>query len=80
MELQEFIKNFAAQLEETDVNELSAETVFRDLEEWSSMSALSIMAMVIDVYNVALSAQDVRKSRTIEDLFNIVKAKSDSNE
>ena len=40
MDLQDFINNFAEQFDETDVNEFSAETAFKELEEWSSQHAL----------------------------------------
>lgn len=75
MELTEFIENFASQLDDTDASEIKAETLFHDLDEWSSLSALSIIAMVDEEYDVILNGDDLTKSKTIEDLFNIVKAK-----
>lgn len=80
MELNDFVLNFAKQFEDTDVVEFTPTTEFHELDEWSSLMGLSIMAMVSDVYNIAISANDVRKSKTIEDLFNIVKAYAESNE
>lgn len=76
MELKDFIQNFADQFEDTDASEFKAETVFRDLDEWSSLLALSIIAMVDEEYNVTLKGEDIRNSFTIEDLFNVVKAKA----
>ena len=73
MDLQKFIENFAAQFENVDVSELTAETKFRNLEEWSSLLALSIIAMVDEEYDVVIKGDDIRKSETIEDLFNAVK-------
>ena len=46
MEIKEFVENFAAQFDETDASVFTAETRFRDLEEWSSLIGLSIIAMV----------------------------------
>ena len=57
MTLIEFIQHFAEQFEETEANDLSPETVFRDNDEWSSLLALSVMAMVDEEYNVQLSAK-----------------------
>jgi acyl carrier protein len=73
MNLQEFIEKFAEQFEETDAGEFKADTKFRELEEWSSIIALSLIAMVDDEYGIAIKGDDVRKSQTIEDLFNIIK-------
>ena len=75
MELKEFIQNFANQFDDTDVNEFKADTVFKQLDEWSSLTALSIIAMVDEEYDVMLKGDDIQKSSTIEDLFNTVKSK-----
>ena len=75
MELNKFIENFAEQFDDTDISEFSPETKFRELDEWSSLIALSIIAMVDEEYDVALKGDDVKNSQTIEDLFNAVKAK-----
>lgn len=75
MTLNEFIENFAAQFDDTDAAEFKAGTVFRELDEWSSLAALSIIAMVDDEYDVQLKADEMRKAQTIEDLYNIVKGK-----
>lgn len=72
MELKNFIENFAAQFDETDVCEFTPETKFHELDEWSSLIALSIIGMVDEEYDTALKGDDIRNSVTIEDLFNIV--------
>jgi acyl carrier protein len=75
MELQEFITNFASQFEETDPSVFTKDTIFKNLDEWSSLQALSIIAMVDEEYGVALKGDDIRSANTIEDLFGIVKSK-----
>ena len=72
MSINEFIQHFAEQFEETDPEEFTPETSFRDIDEWSSMLALYIMAMVDDEYDVKLTAAEMRHANTIQDLFNIV--------
>lgn len=75
MDIQEFIDNFAAQFDETDPESIMAETRFKDLDEWSSLTALSIIAMVDDEYDVIIKGNDILKSDTIQDLFEIVEKK-----
>lgn len=75
MEIKDFIQNFADQFDETDINEFTPETVFHDLEEYSSLIALSIIAMISEEYDVTLKGNDMSAAVTIEDLFNIVKSK-----
>jgi acyl carrier protein len=76
MELNEFIQNFADQFDDTDASEFKAETVFHDLDEWSSLIALSIIAMIDEEYDITIKGDEMRAAVTIEDLFNIVKAKA----
>ncbi len=76
MELNDFIGNFAAQFDDTDASEFKAETVFKQLDEWSSLIALSVIAMVDEEYDITIKGDDIRNSNTIEDLFNAVKAKA----
>lgn len=75
MELKKFIENFADQFEETDADEIKAETPFKELDEWTSLIALSVIAMVDEEYDVAIKGDDIRKATTVEDLFNIVCSK-----
>ena len=75
MEINEFIENFAAQFDDTDASVFTATTVFKDLEEWSSLTALSIIAMVDEEYDVTLKGDDIKNASSIEDLFNTVKSK-----
>lgn len=77
MELSKFIENFADQFEDTDPSEIKAETVFHELDEYSSLIALSIIAMVDEEYDVQLKGDDMRSAVTVEDLFNIVKSKTE---
>ena len=72
MELQEFITNFTSQFDDIDDIELKADTRFRELEEWNSFLALSLMAMIKSEYNVAVTAQEMRDAVTVQDLYNIV--------
>lgn len=76
MELKDFIANFAAQFEETETSLIKPETKFRELAEWNSFMALSIIAMADEKYGVRLKGDDIRNAQTIEELFNIIKAKA----
>ena len=73
MDLNDFVSNFAEQFDETDLSEIRADTVYKELNEWSSMVALSVIAMIDAEYNVQLKGTDIYGSNTVEDLFNRVK-------
>jgi len=77
MEIKEFIGNFAEQFDDTELSEFKPETVFHELDEYTSLIALSIIAMVDEEYGVTLNANDMSSAITIEDLFNTVKEKAE---
>lgn len=74
MELNKFIEKFREVLEIESVEELGGDTLFHQLEEWSSLTGLLVIGMVLDEYGKDLKADVIRKCETIEDLFNAVKA------
>ncbi len=73
--LEEFVALFAEQFDYTDPSEITSVTVFHELDEWSSLVGLSVIAMVDEEFDVALKGDDVKNSVTVEDLYNRVIAK-----
>lgn len=74
MNLDTFIKQFEAQLEDITPGTITADTDFRELPEWDSMTGLVIIAMIDREYNRQITGNDMVESKTVGDLFNIVKA------
>ena len=74
MDINTFVENFAGQFDETPADQFTPETNFRDLDEWSSLIALSIIAMVDEEYEVTLKGDDIKSSNTIKDIFDKVVA------
>lgn len=75
MNLENFVKSFAEQFEDTDASEIKADTKFHDLDEWSSMIVLGVIAMANIDYDVTLTGQDIKGAETVEDLYNLVKSR-----
>ena len=50
MEINEFIENFADQFDDIEVASLTPTTVFKELEEWTSLIALSVIAMIDEIF------------------------------
>lgn len=75
MKIEEFIDNFAGEFDETPAEAFTASREFKNLEEWNSLTALSIISMIDDQYNKTITGADLRACKTIEDLFNLVAAK-----
>lgn len=49
--------------------ELQMDTTLEDLEEWDSLSILSFLAEMGQYAKSTINAADVKKAKTIEDLF-----------
>ncbi len=75
MELNDFIENFADQFDETDISEIQPDTEFHELDEWSSLTAMGIIAMVKTQYGKTITGKEIRGCSTVEDLFNLVAGK-----
>ena len=75
MTLDEFVSAFAAEFDETPEDQFKADTEFKTLDEWSSLTALSIIAMVDEQMDKTITGADIRASKTIEDLYNLANSK-----
>jgi len=75
MEMNNFIKIFSEQFDETDPGEINAETKFHDLDEWDSLIALAVLNMSEKKFGKKITFDEMKKCLTVEDLFNVVEAK-----
>lgn len=73
MEIKEFIENFAGQFLDMELSEFTKDTVFHELDEYTSLVALMIISMIDEKYGVTVEPEDLAAAVTIEDLFNTVK-------
>lgn len=72
MDLEKFIAAFAEQFDETDASEITAETKFHDLEEWSSLIAMGVIAMAKTQYGKSVTGKEIRQCVTVTDLYNLI--------
>ena len=75
MTLNEFIKKFAEEFDDTPMSDFTADTKYRQLDEWSSLSGLSIISMIDEEFDKQITGADLRSVLTIEELYNLVKSK-----
>lgn len=74
--IKEFIELFADLFDEIETSNFTAETDFRDNDEWSSLIGLSVIAMVDDEFDVSLGGDDIKNSKTIVDIYNKIVEKA----
>lgn len=75
MEINEFIGNLKEQFEDLDTSGFTADTKFKLNDEYSSLTGMSIIAMVDEKYHITLTGNDLKGAGTIKELFNLVKSK-----
>lgn len=75
MKLDDFIVNFANQFDDTDPADISATTEFHDLDEWSSLTGMAIIAFVRTEYGKTITGKELRECVTVEDVFKLVSSK-----
>lgn len=71
----EFVRNFESTVEGTEPGSLNPDTEFTTLDEWDSLAALSVLAMVDAEYETEITGNELRNSKTLRDLFTIVQSK-----
>lgn len=75
MELEEFVKHFAEQFDDTDPSEIKNDTAFHDLEEWGSLVAMGVIALAKTRYGKEITGKEIKACTTVEDLFNTIASK-----
>lgn len=73
--LEEFTLLFAEQFDETDPLTITQDTAYHELDEWSSLVGLSIIAMVDEEFDVPIKGDDIKNSTTIKDLYEKIISK-----
>ena len=72
MDKPEFYQRLAAIL---DIEEVKAEDVLKDYEQWDSLAILSVLAMADSKYGVTIKAEEIRSAVTAANLAALVEAK-----
>lgn len=75
MKIEEFIEKFAEIFDDTDASALTPQTRFRELEEWSSLAALGVIALADEEFDVELKTSEMRRTSTIQELYDLISAK-----
>lgn len=75
MDIKEFIKNFAGEFDETPLEMFTPDTDYKSLDEWNSLTSLSLVAMVDEVYHKTITSADLRNHTTIAEIAEFVENK-----
>ena len=73
--LDEFVQRFAAEFDETPVENFTPDTVYKQLDEWGSLVALSIISMIDEEFDKFLTGADLRSVATIKELYDLIQTR-----
>jgi len=72
MNIDDFITRIEEEFDDLTPGTLKPESVFREVFEWNSINALILIAMVKTEYDVVINAEDIAKSKTVADIYQII--------
>jgi acyl carrier protein len=61
------------ELLELPIGTLKLDTILKTIQSWDSMAKLSLIVMLSDNYNVKTTNDDLKKFKTVEDIFNFIR-------
>ena len=73
MEMNEFIEKFAEAVD-MDAAGLTSETEFRTLDEWDSLSYLSVIAMMDEEYECQIETAEFKQLKTLAALVDFIES------
>jgi len=60
---------------EMDASQVKPDDIFRDYENYSSLTELSVLAMLDSDFGIEIEMQEFNKYKTVEDLINLVSSR-----
>jgi acyl carrier protein len=72
MDIQTFLKQIEEEFTELEPGKLKPESDMRKDFNFTSVNALVLISLINVEYDIIIDADDLRASKTIQDLFNIM--------
>lgn len=74
MTLEEFVQKVQDELQETPAEQVTADTNYKELEEWGSLTSLSLISMIEEEYDKLITGADVRSRNSVKELWEYVES------
>ena len=74
MTLEEFVEKVQDELQDTPAEQITAETNYKELEEWGSLTSLSLISMIEEEYDKLITGADVRARNSVKELWEYVES------
>ena len=74
MTLEEFVQKVQNELQDTPAEQITADTNYKELDEWGSLTSLSLISMIEEEYDKLITGADVRSKNSIKELWEFVES------
>lgn len=68
---EEFLAQIA-EVFEVEIGEINLGTKFKEHDNWSSLTSLTLFAMLDDVYSINISDEELQQMNTLGEIFSLI--------
>jgi acyl carrier protein len=74
MTIEEFVEKVQDELQDTPAEKITADTNYKELDEWGSLTSLSLISMIEEEYDKLITGADVRARNSVRELWEYVES------
>lgn len=74
MTIEEFVEKVQGELQDTPAEKITADTNYKELDEWGSLTSLSLISMIEEEYDKLITGADVRARNSVRELWEYVES------
>lgn len=74
MTLDEFVEKVQDELQDTPAELVTADTNYKELDEWGSLASLALISMIEENYGHLITGADVRARNTVRELYDYIES------
>ena len=72
MDIKEFTERFVEVFDDAEDLNITPDTYYKELDEYSSLTILSIIAFADENFDVAITGKEIRETETVQDLYELI--------
>lgn len=74
MTIEEFVEKVQDELQDTPAEKITPDTNYKELDEWGSLTSLSLISMIEEEYDKLITGADVRARNSVRELWEYVES------
>jgi len=74
MTIDEFVERVQGEFPDTPAEKITADTNYKELDEWGSLCSLSLISMIEEEYDKLITGANVRACNSVKELWEFVES------